>query len=61
MIELVVTFCLGVSCRDMTLVYTDMTLMECMMGGQVIASQHVQPGEQVKRYRCKPVQQGVEA
>jgi hypothetical protein len=45
----------------MTLVYTDMTLMECMMGGQVIASQHVQPGEQVKRYRCKPVQQGVEA
>ena len=60
MIELLFVACLATApdnCRDRSLVFQDVTQMQCLMGAQPELAKWVaqHPNQQIKSWRCKPV------
>lgn len=69
MIELVFTACLAAAasgetptppCRERSLLYTDVSLMQCLSGAQVALAEWAgtHPGWQVERHACRPLGTG---
>ena len=57
MIELVMWTCMGPNCRDVSLVFSDISLMQCQIGmaaqGEVAKWKNEHPGWRVEKYHCQ--------